>query len=92
MKIRDIDTRVAELEQQAALMHHLQFNHYPPIGLRAVPVALAVIAACREDDIEREIDLAAFGGSLGDGRTHVAAWELREAWHLEGFCEADDDN
>jgi len=73
-----------QLRQDNALAHHLRYNHYPPYPGYMLEPAKAAIAAADAGDPDRLIDLPE-GVADADGRASVAAWQLIEDLHLDGF-------
>lgn len=67
------------------LRHHLAHNLYPPPSSpRALDIALAAIA---EVSVGRPDTPVAFSPNGAP----ASAFEVVEAWHLDGFCEPDFD-
>jgi len=84
------------ISQQAALSHHLQYNHFPPVDPRWVPIAQAAIdlAAGAAELVTYENDegglffddeaLKVLDEQVGQGKT---AQEVLDGLHLWPFVE-----
>jgi hypothetical protein len=77
------------LSRSQSLSHHLQYNHYPPIDLRWVPICekaidIAVTAAV-EGDEGVSIDPSVLRVEVGQGKT---AGEVLDGLHLWDFVSA----
>jgi hypothetical protein len=70
-----------------AITWQLRSNHYPPVPMAMVPVAVAAVEALNEDD-DRLIDMPE-GVEFRDGRTAVEASVIAESFHLYGFVNDD---
>lgn len=79
---------------EQALSWHLASNHYPPVPASMVPVCMAAIAACEEEEPDRAIELA--GGMTWRGGPHgytrndppnkfAPAHAIVAGFHLEAF-------
>ena len=76
------------IDLKTAITWQLQSNHYPPVPASMVPVAIAAIHACNEDDPERLIT------SPFEHRRHgfqVPVYEIVNSYHLHPWCHNDDD-
>lgn len=74
-----------EVSLEDALRYHLYGNHYPPLPLDLLPVALAAIEAGNDEDWDRLIDMPD-GMSFrerNDGK--VRAGDAIESMHLDAF-------
>lgn len=76
------------LSRQAALSHHLQYNHYPPVDPRWVPIAQAAIdLAVSQYELSEDgasIDSDVLNEQVGQGKT---AQEVLDGLHLWDFVE-----
>jgi len=77
-----------QVSLSAAIHWHLRSNHFPPVPLPMVPVAVAAVEALSEDD-DRLIDLPT-GVEFRDGRTSVEASVIAESFRLWTFIEGPD--
>lgn len=74
-----------QVSLRAAIHWHLRSNHFPPVPLPMVPVAVAAVEAVNEDEPERLISLPA-GVAHRDGRTAVEAYTIVDSLRLEAFA------
>lgn len=77
------------LSRQAALSHHLQYNHYPAIDLRWVPICEKAIDLAVEGSYEGaegfDIDPSVLRVEVGQGKE---AGEVLDGLHLWDFVTA----
>jgi hypothetical protein len=72
----------ATLEQ--GITWHLRSNHYPPIPMEMVPVAIKAIQACNEDNADLLIETPFPHRTYGNS---VPAWVIGESLHLEPWLK-----
>lgn len=77
------------LNLEIALLYHFQSNHFPPLPIACIPVAVKAIEAINEDDPGRLLELP--GGITWKGQTSAPASACAESWHLEYFILGADD-
>jgi hypothetical protein len=65
------------LAEERALEWHLQSNHYPPINLVFMDTARKALAAARDEEWDKEIEMP-------NGLVKTAA-QIVEDMHLEAF-------
>lgn len=68
------------LREEVALAAHLRGNFYPPLPIELLPACRATLAALREDDPDRRIDMPR--GVLWRGRSWCTAGEMAESARL----------
>jgi len=73
---------VEQMQQEQAIRHHLQYNHYPPVHESFVPVAQKAIELVNKGEYSTKIEMP-------NGRVLSAA-EIVEGLHLESFLEEDE--
>ena len=69
----------AMLPEEQALEWHLQYNHYPPINLVFLPIALKALELAREDKWGEVIEMP-------NGKSLTVS-EIIEGLHLDTFLE-----
>jgi len=70
---------VEQMQQEQAIRHHLQYNHYPPVHESFVPVAQKAIELVNKGEYSTKIEMP-------NGRVLTAA-DIVEGLHLDGFLE-----
>ena len=79
-------TRALEMRQfageEAALIDHLQSNHFPPVSLAFLPTAQKAIELAREEKFDAVVDLP-----KGLKERTATVRQVVEAFHLEAFLE-----
>jgi len=70
---------VEQMQQEQAVRHHLQYNHYPPVHGSFVPVAQRAIELVNKGDYSTKIEMP-------NGRLLTTA-EIVEGLHLDCFLE-----
>jgi len=89
----------ASLHEDVALEWHLQYNHYPPIDVRAVPLAKAAIAHAREcaDNWDAPYNWGCEHTTADLDECGVTITEeplisdLLDAWHLWDFISMEEE-
>ena len=61
------------------LAWHLQYNHYPPVDLRAVPIAKQAIEKVNNDEGSDTI--------VAPSGRRITYWDVVEQLHLESFLD-----
>ena len=77
------------IDLETAITWQLRNNHYPPVPSSMVPVAIAAIHACNEDDPERLITSPYEHCRYG---FQVPAHAIIEAYHLDAWCHNDNED
>lgn len=65
------------------LVHHLRYDHFPPIDLSFIPVAEAAIEAAQADDWDQTITMP--------NDVTLTVREIVDGLHLDFFIDTDDD-
>lgn len=73
------------LDLTTALEWHLTANHFPPLPLELVPVAVKVIDLANQEDWDAEVELPE--GVTYKDRGTAPVYACVEAWHLDAFLE-----
>ena len=71
-------SNLMDLEQ--GIRWHLQYNHYPPVPKQMIPVAVAAVELCRDDQFNKTIETPFEHRVYG---WKVPAYIIVEAYHLE---------
>lgn len=84
---RDIANEVSEglTNLEAALIYHFRSNHYPPLPLSLIPVAIQIV----KGEVTDEVELP--DGITWRGQTSAPVSECIDAWHLEHFIISHED-
>ena len=70
-----------------ALIYHFRHNHYPPLPVSLIPIAISIInGSVSEEDV---VLLPA--GISWKGQTSAPVSECIQAWHLDSFMLNPDD-
>lgn len=84
---KDLAEQVNEGENlEAALTYHFRVNHYPPLPLSIIPVAISIITGAV--DVDDEVLLPE--GVTFRGSTSAPVYECIKAWHLSEFLESEE--
>ena len=73
------------IPMQAALHWHLQSNHYPPLPLSLVPVAIRAIRKANREQWHSKVRMPK--GIMFKGLVLAPVGDLIEALHLEDFLD-----
>jgi hypothetical protein len=77
------------LDRTAVLRHHLEFNHFPPVDERWIPIAEKAIDLAVEGSYESDegfsIEASVLRVEVGQGKT---AGEVLDGLHLWPFVES----
>jgi len=84
MALDDMMVWAGEDDMDSVLSWHLFSNHFPPLPEGTLALAKEVIAAFREGEPDRKIDISSIGAHRRHG-TSVPARVCAEAWHLDAF-------
>ena len=79
---------VAEAGVEGALEWHLRCNHYPPVPLSVLPVAVRVIAAANAGLWDAKVQLPKGVTYRGEQAAPVSACVT--AWHLDAFLSPEE--
>jgi hypothetical protein len=68
------------MDMEQCIRWHLNYNHYPPIPIEMIPIAVKAIRLCREDKFDETI--VTFFEHQGYGWS-LPAYAIVKAYHLE---------
>lgn len=77
----------SEHDRTKAMTWHLTVNHFPPLPVELVPVALEVVETATDPDRwTEEVQLPA--DITWRGQSTAPVWACVDAWHLDPFIAA----
>lgn len=79
--------KFAETNLEAALVFHFRNNHYPPLQLELIPIAVKII----KGEISENNDIKLPAGISYRGQTSAPVSACIKAWHLDAFLQNPDD-